>query len=44
MLLTIAIVIAVLAGYALGFRTSRPYHRRQYAKLIEQRILASREE
>ena len=43
MLLTLAIGVAALAGYALGFHTSRPYHRRTYAKLIEARILASRE-
>lgn len=36
-MLTIVIITA-LAGYALGFRTSRRYHRRVLIRTIEQQL------
>jgi hypothetical protein len=38
-MLTVAIIVAALVGYASGFIGSRKYHRRQYARQIRQRIL-----
>jgi hypothetical protein len=41
MLITIAILVAALCGYGLGFRASGKHHRRAYAREIERRLDAA---
>jgi hypothetical protein len=43
MLLTLAILVATLAGYALGFVGSRKYHRRAYAQAEAELIAQTRD-
>jgi hypothetical protein len=38
MLITIAILVSVLAGYGLGFRMSRKYHRRVFRQQLERKL------
>jgi hypothetical protein len=39
MLITLTILVAALGGYELGFRLSKRYHRRAYAREIERRLM-----
>jgi hypothetical protein len=36
--ITLYLLLAALAGFAIGFRSSRQYHRRAYARQIERHL------
>jgi hypothetical protein len=36
--ITFYLLLAALIGYGIGFRSSRRYHRRAYARLIQRRL------